>query len=81
MTMRWENMTAGEIIEALSKAPKDYKVYNGMSSYDFITGIVLDVNTDSIIFVNNYTINEYLGEPERYKILGHGEEKNNIKQE
>ena len=74
MTMRWENMTAGEIIEALSKAPKDYKVYNGMSSYDFITGIVLDVNTDSIIFVNNYTINEYLGEPERYKILGHGEE-------
>ena len=74
MTMRWENMTAGEIIEALSKAPKDYKVYNGCNS-DFITGIVLDVNTDSIIFVNNYTINEYLGEPERYKILGHGEEK------
>ena len=74
MEMRWENMTAGEIIEALSKAPKDYKVYNGNSSYDFITGVVLDVNTDSIIFVNNYTINEYLGEPERYKILGHGEE-------
>ena len=74
MRMRWENMTAGEIIEALSKAPRDYKVYNGCSSYDFITGIVLDVNTDSIIFVNNYTINEYLGEPERYKILGHGEE-------
>ena len=73
MTMRWENMTAGEIIEALSKAPKDYKVYNGNVS-DFITGIVLDVNTDSIIFVNNYTINKYLGEPERYKILGHGEE-------
>ena len=24
--------------------------------------------------VNNYTINECLGEPERYKILGHGEE-------
>ena len=66
-------MTAGEIIEALSKAPKDYKVYNGCDR-DFITGIVLDVNTDSIIFVNNYTINEYLGEPERYKILGHGEE-------
>ena len=43
-------------------------------SYDFITGIVLDANTDSIIFVNNYTINEYLGEPERYKILGHGKE-------
>lgn len=76
MTMRWENMTAGEIIEALSKAPKDYKVYNGMSIYDFefLTGVVLNVNTDSIIFVNNSTINKYLGEPERYKILGHGEE-------
>lgn len=74
--MEWKNMTAGEIIEALSKAPRDYKIYNGMSSYDsgFITGIVLDVNIDSIIFVNNYTINKYLGEPERYKILGHGEE-------
>ena len=71
--MRWENMTAGEIIEALSKAPRDYKVYNS-SNYDFLTGVVLDVNTDSIIFVNNYTINEYLAEPERYKILGHGEE-------
>lgn len=71
--MEWTNMTAGEIIEALSKAPKDYKVYNGCDR-DFITGIVLDVNTDSIIFVNNYTINKYLGEPERYKILGHGEE-------
>ena len=74
MRMRWENMTAGEIIEALSKAPRDYKVYSN-SGWDFITCIVLDVNTDSIIFVNNYTINEYLGEPERYKILGHGEEK------
>ena len=73
MTMRWENMTAGEIIEALSKAPRDYKVYNS-SNYDFLTGVILDVNTDSIIFVNNYTINEYLAEPERYKILGHGEE-------
>lgn len=73
MTMRWENMTAGEIIEALSKAPRDYKVYNDCNS-DFITGIILDVNTDSIIFVNNSTINKYLGEPERYKILGHGEE-------
>ena len=73
MTMRWKNMTAGEIIEALSKAPKDYKVYNS-SNYDFLTGVILDVNTDSIIFVNNYTINEYLAEPERYKILGHGEE-------
>lgn len=71
--MRWENMTAREIIEAISKAPKDYKVYNGCDR-DFITGIVLDVNTDSIIFVNNYTINEYLEEPERYKILGHGKE-------
>ena len=73
MRMRWENMTAGEIIEALSKAPKDYKVYNDCGS-DFITSVVLDVNTDSIIFVNNYIINEYLIEPERYKILGHGEE-------
>ena len=73
MTMRWKNMTAGEIIEALSKVPRDYRVYNS-SNYDFLTGVVLDVNTDSIIFVNNCTINEYLGEPERYKILGHGEE-------
>lgn len=74
--MRWSNITAGEIIEALSKVPRDYKVYNGMSSYDFgfIIGVVLDVNTDSIIFVNNSTINKYLGDPERYKILGHGEE-------
>ena len=71
--MRWENMTAGEIIEALNKAPKDYKVYQNSGFYSII-GIVLDVNTDSIIFVNNYTINEYLGQPERYKILGHGEE-------
>ena len=74
MRMRWENMTAGEIIETVSKAPKDYEVYNGNSSYNFITGVVLDVNTDIIILVNDYTINEYLGEPERYKILGHGEE-------
>ena len=73
MRMRWKNMTAGEIIEALSKVPRDYRVYNS-SNYDFLTGVVLDVNTDSIIFVNNCTINEYLGEPERYKILGHGEE-------
>ena len=76
MTMRWKNMTAGEIIEALSKAPRDYGVYNDSGIYDFgfLTGVVLDVNTDSIIFVNNSTINKYLGEPERYKILGHGEE-------
>lgn len=77
MTMRWENITAGEIIEALGKAPRDYKVYNGMSShfdFGFTTGIVLDVNTDGIIFVNNYTINKYLEKPERYKILGHGKE-------
>lgn len=72
--MRWENMTAGEIIEALSKAPSDYEVYNDGRGMDFITGVVLDVNTDSIIFVNNSTINKYLGEPERYKILGHGKE-------
>ena len=75
--MRWSNMTAGEIIEALSKAPRDYKVYqdSGWECGDaLLTGVILDVNTDSIIFVNNYTINKYLGEPERYKILGHGEE-------
>ena len=75
--MRWENMTAGEIIEALSKVPRDYKVFQDSDwecGYDYLTGVVLDVNTDSIIFVNNSTINEYLGEPERYKILGHGEE-------
>lgn len=69
-------MTAGEIIEALSKAPRDYKVYqdSGLEGGDtFLTGVVLDVNTDSIIFVNNYTFNNYIGEPERYKILGHGE--------
>ena len=78
MTMRWENMTAGEIIEALSKAPRDYKVYqdSGWECGDAcLDGVVLDVNTDSLIFVNNSTINKYLGEPERYKILGHGEEK------
>ena len=78
MTMRWENMTAGEIIEALSKAPRDYKVYqdSGWECGDaLLDGIILDVNTDSIIFVNNSTINKYLGEPERYKILGHGEER------
>ena len=75
--MRWENMTAGEIIEALSKAPKDYKVFqdSGWECGDtLLTGVILDVDTDSIIFVNNYTINKYLGEPERYKILGHGKE-------
>ena len=75
--MRWENMTAGEIIEALSKAPRDYEVSqdSGWECGDAcLTGVVLDVNTDSIIFVNNSTINKYLGEPERYKILGHGEE-------
>lgn len=75
--MRWENMTVGEIIEALSKAPKDYKVYqdSGWECGDaLLTGVILDVNTDSIIFVNNSTIKYYLGDPERYKILGHGEE-------
>ena len=64
MTMRWENMTAGEIIEALSKAPRDYKVYqdSGWECGDaLLTSIVLDVNTDSIIFVNNSTINKYFG--------------------
>ena len=76
MRMRWANMTAGEIIEALSKAPKDYEVFQDIWECGdaSLTVVVLDVNTDSIIFVNNYTINKYLGEPERYKILGHGEE-------
>ena len=77
MTMRWKNMTAGEIIEALSKAPRDYKVYqdSGLECGDAcLEGVILDVNTNSIIFVNNYTIDDYLDSPERYKILGHGEE-------
>ena len=77
MTMRWENMTAGEIIEALSKAPRDYKVYqdSGWECGDAcLERVILDVNTNSIVFVNNYTISRYLEEPERYKILGHGEE-------
>ena len=75
--MRWENMTAGEIIEALSKAPKDYKVYqdSGWECGDaLLTSVILDVNTNSIIFVNNYTISHYLDSPKRYKILGHGKE-------
>ena len=75
--MRWENMTAGEIIEALSKAPKDYKVYqnSGWECGDaYLTGIILDVDTSRIIFVNNYTLSDYWDSPERYKILGHGEE-------
>lgn len=75
--MRWENMTAGEIIEALSKAPKDYMVYqdSGWELGDaLLTGVILDINTNSIVFVNNSTMSRYLGEPERYKILGHGEE-------
>ena len=77
MTMRWENMTAGEIIEALSKAPRDYKVYqdSGWECGDAcLEGVILDINTNSIVFVNDSTISRYLGEPERYKILGHGEE-------
>ena len=74
--MEWSNMTAGEIIEALSKAPKDYKVYQDIWECGdaSLTCVILDVNTNSIIFVNNFTISRYLGEPERYKILGHGEE-------
>lgn len=75
--MRWSNMTASEIIEALSKAPKDYKVYqdSGWECGDaLLTGVILDVDTNSIIFVNNSTISFYLDSPERYKILGHGEE-------
>lgn len=73
--MRWENMTAGEIIEALSKAPKDYRVFldSGWECGDTcLNGVILDVNTDSIVFVNNFTISYYLNSPERYKILGHG---------
>ena len=75
--MRWENMTAGEIIEALSKAPRDYEVFqdSGWECGDaLLTGVILDVNTNSIIFVNNSTISCYLDSPERYKILGHGKE-------
>ena len=76
MTMRWANMTAGEIIEALSKAPKDYEVYQDIWECGdaSLTGVILDVNTNNIIFVNNFTISHYLDLPERYKILGHGEE-------
>ena len=75
--MRWENMTAGEIIEALNKAPRDYKVFqdSGWECGDaLLTGVILAVNTDSIIFINNSTISRYLDSPERYKILGHAEE-------
>lgn len=77
MKMRWENMTAGEIIEALSEAPKDYEVYqdSGWKCGDAcLKGVILDVNTNSIVFVNDSAISFYLREPERYKILGHGEE-------
>ena len=74
--MRWENMTTGEIIEALSKAPRDYEVFQDIWECGdaSLTGVILDVNTNSIIFVNNFTISHYLDLPERYKILGHGEE-------
>ena len=75
MKMRWENMTAGEIIEALSKAPKDCKVYqdSGWECGDAcLKGVILDVNTNSIVFVNDSAISFYLREPERYKILGYG---------
>ncbi len=75
--MRWENMTAGEIIETLSKAPKDYKVYqnSGWECGDaLLTGIILDVNTNSIVFVNNCTVSDYWDSPERYIILVHGKE-------
>lgn len=74
---RWSNMTAGEIIEALSKAPKDYEVFldSGWECGDtLLTCTILDVDTNSIIFVNNFTMSNYLNSPERYKILGHGEE-------
>lgn len=77
MAMRWENMTAGEIIEALSKAPKDYKVFqdSGWECGDaLLTSVILDVDTNSIIFVNNVTISNYWDSPKRYKILGHGKE-------
>ena len=75
--MRWGNMTAGEIVEALSKAPKDYRVYqdSGCELGDtLLTGVILDVTTNSIVFVNNYTISDYWDSPEIYKILGHGKE-------
>lgn len=72
---KWSNMTAGEIIEALSKAPKDYKVYqdSGWECGDAsLEGVVLDANTGDIIFVNSNTVHKYLALPERFKILGHG---------
>jgi hypothetical protein len=75
--MRWANMTAGEIIEALSKAPKDYKVYQDSGwecGETCLEGVVLDANTGYIVFVNNCTVKRYLELPERYKILGHGKE-------
>ena len=74
--MRWLNMTAGEIIEALSKAPRDYKVFQdgGWECGDALQAVILDAITGYIVFVNNATIDIYLKLPERYKILGHGEE-------
>lgn len=77
MIVEWENMTAEEIIEALSKAPKDYKVYQD-SGWEcgtaFLSGVILDANVGEVIFVNNSTVKRYLELPERYKILGHGKE-------
>lgn len=74
---KWTNMTAGEIIEALSKAPKDYKVYQD-SGWECgsacLEGVVLDTNKGEIIFVNTVTVKRYLALPERYKILGGGKE-------
>ena len=62
-------------IEALSEAPKDYEVYqdSGWKCGDAcLKGVILDVNTNSIVFVNDSAISFYLREPERYKILGYG---------
>mgnify|MGYP006874676790 CR=1 FL=1 len=72
--MKWENMTVGEIIEALSKAPRDYEVFQDSGGDALLTGVILDVNTNSIIFVNDSTFNRYIADLERYKILGHGKE-------
>lgn len=75
--VKWSNMTVGEIIEALNKVSKDCNVYqdSGWECGDAcLTGVILDANTRSIIFVNGATVNRYLALPERYKILGHGKE-------
>jgi hypothetical protein len=73
----YKNMVAEEIIEALSKAPKDYKVFQD-SGWECGTAsatiVFLDANQREIILANDSTAKNYLPNQERYKILGHGEE-------